>query len=388
MNHLRSYLVLRFDNPPEPRAKPRNKVTIRFYCCQPQKLSKRFDFFLDDGVCTLFLMRFLQWLPLLLTITIVLGTPQDVSYIRYYKTENDLLRSVEIKPAEARKFSHIEALYNGEDQLRTKITVGEDNIISEQEIYEYNEDGSLWRRAVSDGEGNVTKMYIHGEEDMSATFISIVLPHRNLADFDERTTVYNYDTNGKVSLYQFLSVDHTPFGQIKYDYFEEGLVKEERWTDMLAGQTVRAFKYRFNPISREYTMVEYDARGEEVSRVGITLPRKSITSGWSPLDAPTDIPGNRLEESSEIIENILIRKAEGWNPAQSMGKLMDPKVLTSPDLITMKNGDSLKVELIQINNEYVRFMLTGDRDMLTLPLARVTEIERRDGEILYPVIYR
>ena len=333
-------------------------------------------------------MRFLQWLPILLTITIVLGTPQDVSYIRYYKTENDLLRGVEIKPAEARKFSHIEALYNGEDQLRTKITVGEDNIISEQEIYEYNEDGSLWRRAVSDGESNVTKMYIHGEEDMSATFISIVLPHRNLADFDERTTVYNYDTNGKVSLYQFLSVDHTPFGQIEYDYFEEGLVKEERWTDMLAGQTVRAFKYRFNPISREYTMVEYDARGEEVSHVGITLPRKSITSDWSPLDAPTDIPGNRLEESSEIIENILIRKAEGWNPAQSMGKLMDPKVLTSPDLITMKNGDSLKVELIQINDEYVRFMLTGERDMLTLPLARVTEIERRDGEILYPVIYR
>ena len=71
-----------------------------------------------------------------------------------------------------------------------------------------------------------------------------------------------------------------------------------------------------------------------------------------------------------------------------MGKLMDPKVLTSPDLITMKNGDSLKVELIQINDEYVRFMLTGERDMLTLPLPRVTEIERRDGKILYPVIYR
>ena len=115
-----------------------NKVTIRFYRCQPQKLSKRFDFFLDGKVCSLLLMRFLQWLPILLTITIVLGNPQDVSYIRYYRTENDLLQGVEIKPAEARKFPHIEALYNGEGQLRTKITVGEDNIISEQEMYEYH----------------------------------------------------------------------------------------------------------------------------------------------------------------------------------------------------------------------------------------------------------
>ena len=365
-----------------------NEVTIRFYRCQPQKLSKCFDFFLDGRVCSLLLMRFLQWLPILLTITIVLGTPQDVSYIRYYRTENDLLQGVEIKPAEARKFPHIEALYNGEGQLRTKITVGEDNIISEQEMYEYHEDGSLWRRAVSDGNGNVTKMYVHGEEEMSSTFISLVFPHRNLADFDERTTVYDYNIDGKVSRYQFLSVDNTPFGQIEYDYFEEGLVKEELWTDLLTAQTVRLFKYRFNPISREYTMVEHDARGEEVSRVGITLPRKSITSGWSPSDTSTDIPGNRLEESSEIIEDILMRKAEGWNPDQSLGKLMDPKVLTSPDLITMKTGDTLKVELIQITDEYVRFMLSGEHDVLTLPLTRVTEIERRDGEILYPVIYR
>ncbi|HJN68608.1 MAG TPA: hypothetical protein QF602_04060, partial [Candidatus Marinimicrobia bacterium] len=117
-----------------------------------------------------------------LTFCLLFGSGQEVSYIRYFKTEKDFIRGIEMKPAEARKFSHIEALYNGEDQLRTKITVREDNIISEQEIYEYNEDGSLWRRAVSDGDGNVTKMYVHGEEEMSSTFISLVFPHRNLAD--------------------------------------------------------------------------------------------------------------------------------------------------------------------------------------------------------------
>ncbi|SVD51934.1 uncharacterized protein METZ01_LOCUS404788, partial [marine metagenome] len=85
----------------------------------------------------------------LLTFSFLFGSGQEVSYIRYFQTEKDFIRGMEMKPAEARKFPHIEALYNGEDQLRTKITVGEDNFISIQEMYEYHEDGSLWRRAVS-----------------------------------------------------------------------------------------------------------------------------------------------------------------------------------------------------------------------------------------------
>ena len=93
-------------------------------------------------------MKLFGQIFLVLTFSLVFGSGQEVSYIRYFKTEKDFIRGMEMKPAEARKFSHIEALYNDEDQLRTKITEGENNIISEQEMYEYHEDGSLWRRAV------------------------------------------------------------------------------------------------------------------------------------------------------------------------------------------------------------------------------------------------
>ena len=46
------------------------------------------------------------------------------------------------------------------------------------------------------------------------------------------------------------------------------------------------------------------------------------------------------------------------------------------------------MSLIAVTEEYVRFLLAGDRDVLTLPLAQVSEIERRDGEVIFPVIYR
>ncbi len=331
-------------------------------------------------------MRLFKHLVLTAALAVALGAPQEVSYIRYFKTEDDLLRGVEMKPAEARHSPHIEALYNNLDQLISKVTTDENSVIAGQETYEYRGDGSLWKRAVADGEGTVGRMFVHGEEEMSAVFIGLVFPHMNRADFDERTTIYDYNSDGKVWRYQFLSLDHTPFGQIEFDFFEEGLVKEERWTDLLAGKTVRLFTYRYNPISREYTMLETDARGKEVSTVGIKLPRNLLTSGETA--GGKEGGSNRLEESSEIIEDILLRKAEGWNPADAIGHLADPELFTSSDFIYLKNGDTLRVSLIAVTEEYVRFLLAGDRDVLTLPLAQVSEIERRDGEVIFPVIYR
>ncbi|MEE2876708.1 MAG: hypothetical protein VX822_02895 [Candidatus Neomarinimicrobiota bacterium] len=332
-------------------------------------------------------MRLSKRILMTVATAIALGAQQDVSYIRYYRTEDDLLRGVQMKPSEARGTPRIEALYNSFDQLASKIKVGDDEVISKRETYEYREDGSLWKRAIADVDGKVRKMLVHGEEEMSAVFISLVFPHFNRADFDGRTTIYDYNDDGRTWRYQFLSFDHTPFGEIEFNFFDEGLVKKERWTDLLAGETVRLFSYNFNPISREYTMFETDARGEEVSRVGIKLPKNLLTSGPS-AGVMVEGVGNRLEESREIIEDILIRKAEGWNPAEAVGRLGDLELFSSPDLIYMKTGDTLKVNLIAVTEEYVRFLLSGDRDVLTLPLTRVNEIERRDGEVIYPVIYR
>lgn len=314
---------------------------------------------------------------------------QQVSYIRYYKTDSDFMIDVGITPEEARGSKHIEALYNRTDQLILKMTIDEENNTTAQEIFEYNEDRTLSRRAIADGEGKVNRMMIYGDEPMSSNFISLVFPNRNKIDFAERTNIYYYNKNGSIRKYKFLSLDHTPFGEINYDYFDEGLIKLEQWRDLLNGMVVRQFTYNYNPISREYIMVETDAKGNEVSKVGITLPRKLFTSEVNDSNREkVKSEGNTLEESSEIIEDILLKKADGWNPTKTIGYLANPELFSSPDLIYMKTGDTLKVNLFNLTEDHVRFFMLGDQDILTMSLSKIDEIERRDGKVIYPLIYR
>jgi len=314
---------------------------------------------------------------------------QQVSYIRYYKTDSDFMINVAITPEEARGSKHIEALYNRTDQLILKMTIDEQNNTTAQEIFEYNEDRTLSRRAIADGEGKVNRMMIYGDEPMSSNFISLVFPNRNKIDFAERTNIYYYNKNGSIRKYKFLSLDHTPFGEINYDYFDEGLIKLEQWKDLLNGMVVREFTYNYNPISREYIMVETDAKGNEVSKIGITLPRKLFTSEVNDSKSEkVKSEGNSLEESSEIIEDILLKKADGWNPAKTIGYLANPDLFSSPDLIYMKTGDTLKVNLFNLTEDHVRFFILGDQDILTMSLSKIDEIERRDGKVIYPLIYR
>ena len=54
----------------------------------------------------------------------------------------------------------------------------------------------------------------------------------------------------------------------------------------------------------------------------------------------------------------------------------------------MKTGDTLKVNLFNLTEDHIRFFMLGDQDILTMPLSKIDEIERRDGKVIYPLIYR
>ena len=66
---------------------------------------------------------------------------------------------------------------------------------------------------------------------------------------------------------------------------------------------------------------------------------------------------------------------------------MELGVLTSPDLIYLTDGDTLEVSLVEVTKEFVRFMFYGENELLTMPISKVQEIERRDGKIIYPILY-
>ena len=187
----------------------------------------------------------------------------------------------------------------------------------------------------------------------------------------------------QVERYRFRSVNDVEFGSIVFSYFRSGLVKEERWIKQPGERTVRLFEYRYEPATRLYELKESDSTGSVISRVALVLPVESETmigAADALLGAREETPpgaANVLEESVEIIEDIRGRRSRGWNPGAEKW----------PDTIYLKNGDTLEVELIRITEESIRFRLFGEEEVLTMPLSAVGEVERKDGEIIYPILY-
>ncbi|MFQ6673815.1 MAG: hypothetical protein ACE5GH_03385, partial [Fidelibacterota bacterium] len=214
-------------------------------------------------------------------------------------------------------------------------------------------------------------------------------PHRDPREFRDRITITSYGPGGEVERIRFFSVDHTELGSIAYLYFDSGLVKEDRWVREPGGKTIRLFRYDYDPGTRAYELTERDSTGAVVSHVGLVLP--AGPGHREPLPGTTEegTAGgvNILEESGEIIKDIRLRKAEGWDPARELGALVYEDIQHSPDVIYLRNGDTLEVDLLQITDRFVRFKQFGGEDILTLPLSAVGEIERRDGKIVYPTLY-
>jgi hypothetical protein len=258
--------------------------------------------------------------------------------------------------------------------------------IHSETIFEYAEDGSLRRKSERNEKSNVIKMYVYGAEEMSEIFIGYAFPQRPFSEFQDRVTIYSYDESGDVTEYLFKSIDNYPFGAVRLSYFEGGLPAEERWILLPEERTMRLFDYDYDPTSRSYALTEYDSTGTKISQVGLVLPTKYIPELYELLSGSESRSGNVLEESDEILDDIHSRLSKGWNPSDD-GALLELGVLTSPDLIYLTDGDTLEVSLVEVTKEFVRFMFYGENELLTMPISKVQEIERRDGKIIYPILY-
>ncbi|MFQ6674733.1 MAG: hypothetical protein ACE5LH_00160 [Fidelibacterota bacterium] len=281
---------------------------------------------------------------------------QGVSYVRYYRTEDDFLRGIPMMATERTGVRHLRVFYDREDRVLSKGIVDETGKLVEEEIFGYDDAGNLSRRAVRDGDGTVKALYVYGDQEpMSRAFIAYAFPHRNPEEFRDRVTLYRYGPGGRVLSYRFFSVDLVPWGSIEYDYSEGGAVREERWIRGADGRIVRRFATRYDPLTGSTELTEYDSTGGVVSRVAVVVPGEK-----------EEVPGDTGRKRPIPFE-------------EQTGKL--------PDWIYLRDGDTLRVEILQISESTVRFKLFGEEDVLTMPLERVGEIERGDGTILYPRLY-
>lgn len=297
--------------------------------------------------------RFIMGVPVFLCLMASGMLAQEVSFVRYYGTERDFLQGIPMRATDRQGTEHLRVYYDREDRVISKGKIDARGDLVSEEIFQYDDRGNLTRRSVRDGSGTVKALYVYGDkEPMSRAFIDHVFPDRDPREFRDRVTLYRYGPGGRVLSFAFFSVDNVRWGSIEYDYFESGLVKEERWLRWPGETTVRLFQYRYDPDTRRYELTEYDSTGSRISQVAVDL-------GKHDREARQEVLRRRLPRLQE-------EKPE------------------SPDLIYLKDGDTLRVEIVSVTDTYVRFTLLGEEDVLTMPLEKVGEIEQGTGPFCIP----
>ena len=317
-------------------------------------------------------MKLLKYFPAFIFLSTI-SISQDFEYIRYYKNEKDYKSDTRINLINASETSHIQALYI-KNKLLSKISFNDNQEEIYREIYDYNEDNSLFRTIFYKKLDNLEKMTIFGDEKISEFFFNYAFKKFNNEDFSNRITNYYFNDKKNIKSYEFLSSDRTKLGEIIFDYYEEGYIKSERWINSISDKTVRIFDYKLNKNSSSYFLTELDSNSRIISKVGINLLllKKEYDHTINKQNK-----NNYLPESSFVINDIIKKKLNGWDPKISI-------FFMKSDLIIMNNNDTLFVDLIKVGDNFLTFSEIESNEVLTLNINTVKEVMLKSREILYP----
>ncbi len=308
---------------------------------------------------------------------------QEASFVKYYKSKDDVIKGIPMDATDRIGKSHIRVFYDKMNNMVSKGWMDETDKLLKEEVFEYNEDGSIWKRGLRTGTGHTEKLYIYGDkEDVSNEFIQYVYSNRNEKEFFDRITVYEFLSDSSIDNYQFFSIDYTPFGTIEYHFSDDKNEKSEKWIRLPEKKLVRQFQYNHYSDTDDYELLEIDSMGTVISHVGLNL---SIFSGEELLTLTTS--GNVLEESKPIIREIRERKAAGWKMPEDIKIDFQDDSEFLPDKITLNNDETLDVDLVVVTDLYARFRLLGEKEILTIPLVSVSEVKKRDGTVIYPISF-
>jgi len=114
----------------------------------------------------------------------------------------------------------VEFAYNDDKGWKTtKITRDVESRLKNRIVYQYNEQGKLWRESLVDNKGKVVSTYEYGY-DSRGNQISRVMKNRTGNKLAE--TVYTYDASGKMLTSETKDAGDNKISSTKYNYDSQG----------------------------------------------------------------------------------------------------------------------------------------------------------------------
>ncbi|MBT3299423.1 MAG: hypothetical protein HN657_06075 [Candidatus Marinimicrobia bacterium] len=306
-----------------------------------------------------------------LFLSLLLGQELDISYVKYYQTREDFLLQKSMMATERRSGDYVQVSFNEKNEAVLFEAINAQGQITSREALEYAK-GKLIRKGQINNHNQYTKMIDYRDNELwRKEFIDWWIVGNETLSLGGDQTRFTIPNGNEVRQIQFETIDGKIFGQIELDYDYLGNLSEERWQNLLTGDIIRRFQYRFDVMANVNQIWEYGRQGELISHMSLEM---------APADQLYKMPpprtGNSLSEAEIIMKEI------------QMKRTMLPYSAIIPrtefDELLFKSGQRMSVDFISIGENEIKLKLSGTQEFLHIPKGRVESLTSRNGMVIYP----
>ena len=272
---------------------------------------------------------------------------------------------------ERRSGDYVQVSFNEKNEAVLFEAINAQGQITSREALEYAK-GKLIRKGQINNHNQYTKMIDYRDNELwRKEFIDWWIVGNETLSLGGDQTRFTIPNGDEVHQIQFESIDGKKYGQIELDYDYLGNLSEERWQNLLNGEIIRRFQYRFDVMANVNQIWEYGRNGELISHMSLEM---------APADQLYKMPpprtGNSLSEAEIIMKGI------------QMKRTMLPYSAIIPrtefDELLFKSGQRMSVDFISIGENEIKLKLSGTQEFLHIPKGRVESLTSRNGMVIYP----
>ncbi len=309
-------------------------------------------------------------ITLFILLTHALYAQLSISYMRFYANDKDFISDIRLLATHRFNHSHLQVFYDENKTPLLKEWLDEKGDVLKREYLEYKGKNLVRTYYLNDSQSPDSVRYFGKDEPWSQEFRK-VLNHQNKSYYDRQETLFVLNQSNQFDTMRFINVQGNPYGEIEFIYNHLGFLVGEVWRLLPKKIIVRKYAYSTDILTGKKEIREFNQNAEQISYMVLSQPPAESLYKTIPPRA-----GNNLDEISILLEDI--RQKDLKIPFD----VFIPK--TDHDLMVLTNGDSLMVEIVDMQRQQIIFSIAGEEGKLTMPKYRVRAIVSKYGEPIYP----
>ncbi len=308
----------------------------------------------------------------LFVLSILAGQGTETAFIKYYKSDRDFIADMPMFATERRGQAHLEVTFNENKQPVLKRWLNDNHDLIKEEMFVYNKSNTLQKRLFLGGDRRTEKIIHYGEkEPWSIEFRKYSISKKDAVFFMGQQTEFVLNGSDEIHEIIFRTIDNHEYGAIYLTYDYLGFLQEEVWRILPDDEIIRKFVYHYDIINNIQEIWEFGKDGSEISHVALSMaPEDKLYT------TPPPRTGNILDEADVILQELISNRIVAPIPA------FIP--YTDWDRILLIDGNEMDIIFVAIDENYLRFTLPYESDVLSISLNRISSVTSKYGKRIYP----